>query len=48
MVARELVVQLTENAAHVWRFIYQENAVIHFSQVQSRPDSADPGSDYEG
>ena len=47
MVIWELVVQLSEHSTHMRRLVCKENMIFHLSQVESRPDTADSGSDYQ-
>jgi hypothetical protein len=44
----ELKIQLAQNPAQVRGLVYQKNMVIHFSQVEGRPDSADACADDQG
>ena len=47
MVIWELVVQLREHSTQMRRLVRKENMIFHLSQVESRPDTADSGSDYQ-
>ncbi len=48
VVGWKLVVQLAQDTTHVRRLVGQGHPVSHLGQVDGRPNTADPGADYEG